>query len=196
MEDPPVPPRTVEMEMVNDVASRSTSRCSLPPSNFGVVVADEIYRSACPTSDNFGFLQALNLKSILNLCEEEYPEEIKDCAKLQGIEIFHIGIKSNKDPLKSIPLEKVMQGLKLAIDKVNYPILIHCKSGKHRTGCMIASYRKIRNWDLSRVIDEYRFYSAPKERVADLLFIERFERKWFISYLMRLHRIPQQNTST
>lgn len=67
MEDCPSPP-VVEMEILNDVASSSASGSpppNLPPSNFGVVVADEVYRSACPVPENFGFLKTLKLKSIM-----------------------------------------------------------------------------------------------------------------------------------
>ncbi|XP_056699706.1 tyrosine-protein phosphatase DSP3-like isoform X2 [Spinacia oleracea] len=46
----------------------------IPPTNFSMV-EDGLYRSGFPDSSNFGFLETLNLKSIIYLCTEPYPEE-------------------------------------------------------------------------------------------------------------------------
>ncbi|GMI69750.1 plant and fungi atypical dual-specificity phosphatase 3 [Hibiscus trionum] len=44
------------------------------PCNFSMV-DDDIYRSGCPRPSNFAFLETPNLRSIIYLCPEPYPEE-------------------------------------------------------------------------------------------------------------------------
>ena len=42
-------------------------------------------------------------------------------------------------------------------DPSNYPILIHCRAGLHRTGCMAAIYRmEYQGWTPERAVDEMR----------------------------------------
>ncbi|KAF8414160.1 hypothetical protein HHK36_002159 [Tetracentron sinense] len=57
----------------------------------------------------------------------------------------------------------------------NHPLLIHCKRGKHRTGCVVGCLRKLQNWCLSSVFDEYQRFAAAKARVSDQRFMELFD---------------------
>ncbi|GFY97571.1 phosphotyrosine protein phosphatases superfamily protein [Actinidia rufa] len=60
-------------------------------------------------------------------------------------------------------------------DVKNHPILIHCKRGKHRTGCLVGCLRKLQRWCLSSVFDEYQRFAAAKARVSDQRFMELFD---------------------
>lgn len=53
-------------------------------------------------------------------------------------------------------------------------MLIHCNKGKHRTGCLIGCLRKLQQWSLTTIFDEYRRFSFPKSRSMDQEFIELF----------------------
>jgi tyrosine-protein phosphatase SIW14 len=86
------------------------------------------------------------------------------------------------------------------LDKRNHPMLIHCNKGKvrltlalarlgfahihisrqHRTGCLIGCLRKLQQWSLTTIFDEYRRFSAPKSRSMDQEFIELYaeQRVW------------------
>ncbi|KAI5409267.1 Tyrosine-protein phosphatase dsp5 [Lathyrus oleraceus] len=68
-----------------------------------------------------------------------------------------------------------MEALKILLDVRNHPVLIHCKRGKHRTGCVVGCFRKMQNWCLSSVFEEYQRYAGAKSRTADLTFIEMFD---------------------
>ena len=54
-------------------------------------------------------------------------------------------------------------------------MLIHCNKGKHRTGCLIGCLRKLQDWSLTTIFDEYRRFSFPKSRSMDQEFIELFD---------------------
>ncbi|RZB53335.1 Tyrosine-protein phosphatase DSP3 [Glycine soja] len=77
----------------------------------------------------------------------------------------------------SMPVLKdsIMDALKVLIDVRNHPILVHCKRGKHRTGCLVGCLRKLQNWCLSSVFEEYQRFAGAKSRTTDLTFIEMFD---------------------
>ncbi|KAL9429544.1 hypothetical protein AB3S75_031366 [Citrus x aurantiifolia] len=145
----------------------------VPPPNFSMV-EEGIYRSGFPQSANFPFLQTLNLRSIIYLCPEPYPEENLKFLAAQNIRLFHFGIEGKTEPPVSIPKDTIMEALKILIDVRNHPVLIHCKRGKHRTGCLVGCLRKLQNWCLSSVFEEYRHFAGLKSRDTDLKFMETF----------------------
>ncbi|GAY50161.1 hypothetical protein CUMW_124610 [Citrus unshiu] len=145
----------------------------VPPPNFSMV-EEGIYRSGFPQSSNFPFLQTLNLRSIIYLCPEPYPLENLKFLAAQNIRLFHFGIEGKTEPPVSIPKDTVMEALKILIDVRNHPVLIHCKRGKHRTGCLVGCLRKLQNWCLSSVFEEYRHFAGLKSRDTDLKFMETF----------------------
>ncbi|KAM7268163.1 hypothetical protein ACFE04_010329 [Oxalis oulophora] len=163
---------------------QSTDAPLIPTKNFAMVV-DGIYRSALPQPSNFPFLKSLNLKTIIYLCPEPYPDENKEFVRSNNIRVLQFGIEG-KSPN---PTEAITKALQALIDVRNHPILIHCKSGKHRTGSLVGCFRKLQNWRLSYVFEEYRRFARDKARDADLSFMENFD----ISYIKeRLYGIIYQ----
>ncbi|GFP79597.1 probable tyrosine-protein phosphatase at1g05000 [Phtheirospermum japonicum] len=134
-----------------------------------------IFRSGFPDSANFPFLETLNLRSVIYLCPEPYPDANVDFLKSNGIQLFQFGIEGHKEPFVNIPEAKIREALKVAIDVKNRPLLIHCKRGKHRTGCLVGCLRKLQKWCLTSVFDEYQRFAAAKARVSDQRFIELFD---------------------
>lgn len=65
--------------------------------------------------------------------------------------------------------------LDVVLDRRNYPLLVHCNHGKHRTGCVVAAVRKLSGWNLDSVVDEYKTYAQPKIRECDVEYITGFE---------------------
>eukprot|EP00250_Pteridium_aquilinum_P012170 c20547_g1_i1 orf=276-1019(+) len=146
----------------------------IPPLNFSMV--DEgVFRSGYPHLSNFPFLHTLNLRSIVYLCPEPYPEIYMDFLKKQGIKLFHHGIEGTKEPFVDMPKSVIKEVLKVVLDKRNHPILIHCKKGKHRTGCVVGCLRKVQNFSLTSIFDEYQRFAGTKARVLDQQFIELFD---------------------
>lgn len=147
----------------------------IPPENFSHVCG-EIYRSSFPRPENFEFLRdRLKLRSILVLIPEEYPAENMRFMEETGIKLFQVGMSGNKEPFVNIPSDLLTKALAMVLDPSNHPILIHCNRGKHRTGCLVGCIRKLQNWSLTMIFDEYRRFAFPKVRALDQQFIELYD---------------------
>ncbi|KAG8641585.1 tyrosine-protein phosphatase DSP3 isoform X2 [Manihot esculenta] len=112
----------------------------LPPANFSMV-EDGIFRSAFPQPHNFPFLKSLNLRSIIYLCCEPYPQENLEFLRANNIKLLQFGIEGKS----------------------------------HRTGCLVGCFRKLQNWCLASVFEEYRHFAGVKWRNSDLQFMEKFD---------------------
>ncbi|KAK4770735.1 hypothetical protein SAY87_031267 [Trapa incisa] len=141
----------------------------VPPVNFSMV-EEGVYRSGFPQPSNFAFTDTLNLRSIIYLCPEPYPEENLKHLESRNIRLFQFGIEGKTNGFLIIDLL-----IMFFSDVRNHPVLIHCNRGKHRTGCLVGCFRKLQNWCLSSVFEEYHCFAGVKSRVTDLKFIESFE---------------------
>ncbi|KAJ8461733.1 hypothetical protein OPV22_034659 [Ensete ventricosum] len=146
----------------------------VPPLNFAMVDYG-VFRSGFPDAANFGFLRTLSLRSVLCLCPEPYPEANVNFLRANGIRLFQFGIDGCKEPFVNIPEDTIHEALKAVLDIRNHPIVIHCKRGKHRTGCLVGCLRKLQRWCLASIFDEYQRFAAAKARVSDQMFMERFD---------------------
>ncbi|KAL6330160.1 hypothetical protein AAG906_040080 [Vitis piasezkii] len=157
-----------------DELDRDGEELFTPPLNFAMV-DNGIFRSGFPDTANFAFLQTLGLRSIIYLCPETYPEANNEFLKSNGIKLFQFGIEGYKEPFVNIPEDTIREALKVVLDVRNHPLLIHCKRGKHRTGCVVGCLRKLQKWCLSSIFDEYQRFAAAKARVSDQRFMELFD---------------------
>ncbi|KAK8827136.1 hypothetical protein WA577_007635 [Blastocystis sp. JDR] len=146
----------------------------IPPTNFAVI-ENGLYRSAFPVKRNFAFLRHLGIRSILVLVPEEYPEDSLKFLKRCNIRLFKYPLEGNKEPFTEIPKEMVVDMMNIILDTRNLPLLIHCNSGKHRTGSVVGCIRRIQGWSLSSILWEYRLYAEPKPRFMDQQYIELFD---------------------
>ncbi|KAK7208437.1 tyrosine phosphatase family-domain-containing protein [Myxozyma melibiosi] len=146
------------------------------PENFSMV-APGIYRSSFPQAENFEYLKKKNFKSILVLVPEPYPEHNKRFLKENNIQFFQVGLSQNKEPFANVSSEAITTALKIAINPANHPLLIHCNGGKHRTGCLVGCIRKLQDWSLTMIFDEYRRFAHPKVRPLDQQFIELYDER-------------------
>jgi protein tyrosine/serine phosphatase len=46
---------------------------------------------------------------------------------------------------------------------------------QHRTGCLVGCLRKVQNWSLTSIFDEYRRFAGAKVRMLDQQFMELFD---------------------
>ncbi|XP_052158690.1 probable tyrosine-protein phosphatase DSP2 [Oryza glaberrima] len=171
---PPPPPPLVPAAAAAAAAACGEEATLVPPLNFAMV-DDGIFRSGFPAAANFRFLKSLNLRSIVYLCPEPYPETNAEFLAKNGIKLYQFGIEGRKEPFVNIPDDKIREALKVVLDVRNQPLLIHCKRGKHRTGCVVGCLRKLQKWCLSSVFDEYQRFAAAKARSTDQRFMELFD---------------------
>jgi protein tyrosine/serine phosphatase len=77
--------------------------------------------------------------------------------------------------------EAVRQFLKVMDDPANYPVLMHCFAGCHRTGAFCAIYRiEYQHWTKSRAIAEMKAcgYVNFDEEWDILSFFEQYQPRW------------------
>ncbi|KAH3901254.1 putative tyrosine protein phosphatase SIW14 SCDLUD_002743 [Saccharomycodes ludwigii] len=174
----------------NGSTTATTPDIVYPPENFSHVVGD-IYRSSYPRLENVLFLaKHLKLKSILVLIPEDYPQELLTQIEKYNIKIFQVGMSGNKEPFVNIPNDLLTKALEIVINPENHPILIHCNRGKHRTGCIVGCIRKLQNWSLTMIFDEYRRFAFPKARALDQQFIEMYDIGEIISIASENNWLP------
>jgi tyrosine-protein phosphatase SIW14 len=145
----------------------------IAPENFSMVEPG-VYRSAFPRSKNKSFLESLNLKSVVSLVLEDYPQQLVEFYERSDIELITLGIEGNKGAFKGIDKVEFHNVMRIVMDPTKRPLLIHCNKGKHRTGCVIGCIRRIRDWAVSCTVEEYVVFASPKPRVEDQKFIEAF----------------------
>ncbi|KAF3334367.1 putative tyrosine-protein phosphatase [Carex littledalei] len=188
--------KEAEIEEVEEEVVDVKTKALVPPYNFAMV--DEgIYRSGFPTAENFEFLEALNLRSVVYMCPEPYPEENLKFLKSHGIKLFQFGIDGSKEPFISIPKDAITGALKILLDVRNHPVLIHCKRGKHRTGTLVGCFRKLGYWCLTSIFEEYHRHAAGKSRTTDQRFIENFDvstvRDCVLGIMYRYHGVGRKS---
>jgi len=146
----------------------------VPPLNFGMV-APGVYRSGYPNSKNFPFMKKLRFKSIVYLCPEAYLDPNQEFVAAENIRVFQFHIEGNLEPLVEISQTVMNEALSHIVDQRNYPILVHCQKGNHRTGCLVGCLRRLMNWSLSSTLMEYRRYTGSNVRLLDMQYIELFK---------------------
>uniref|UniRef100_A0A0E0LYI2 diphosphoinositol-polyphosphate diphosphatase n=1 Tax=Oryza punctata TaxID=4537 RepID=A0A0E0LYI2_ORYPU len=179
--------RQEEGEATSTAAAGEGEGLLVPPLNFAMV-DHGVYRSGFPDVSNLPFVESLRLRSVLCLCPEPYPEANQEFLRAHGIRLFQFGIDGSKElgfgtenrcclqePFVNIPEDRIREALKVVLDVTNHPVLIHCKRGKHRTGCVVGCLRKLQRWCLTSIFDEYQRFAAAKARVSDLRFMELFD---------------------
>jgi len=146
----------------------------IPPLNFAMV-APGVYRSGYPNKKNLAFLAKLGIKTIVCLyTEKEYPDEHKTFMEVHGMKYHMFCMEENKEPFSGID----ETNFRNALNKVQYgekPLLIHCSKGTHRTGCLVGCLRKIHNWSMTSIFDEYRRFAKHEVRLLDEQYIELFD---------------------
>lgn len=172
-----------------DLPSIPDEQLLQPPENFASVVG-QIYRSSFPRPENFRFLQKLGLKSVVVLIPEPYPQENQQFVEENNIRFHQIPISGNKEPFVNIPQAGITEILKVVLNPENHPLLIHCNRGKHRTGCLVGCLRKLQNWSLTMIFDEYRRFAIPKVRALDQQFIELYEDEEIVSVAIEHKWLP------
>ncbi|WP_422081846.1 tyrosine-protein phosphatase [Ulvibacterium sp.] len=111
-------------------------------------INDSIYRSEQPSKKGFRELEALGIKTIINLRRLK-----EDNKKAKGTDL-----QLKKIPLRAAKMVEADINNVLHIIQVSEkPALIHCWHGSDRTGVIIAAYRVVvENWEKERAIREFK----------------------------------------
>jgi protein tyrosine phosphatase (PTP) superfamily phosphohydrolase (DUF442 family) len=102
-------------------------------------LSQDVWRSSQPAPRNIRRLaKRRGLKTIINLRGDRdcgsYRLEQQVCAKY-GIKLINFSVKSRQAPER-----RVFHEAKALFDSIEYPVLLHCKSGADRAGLMSALF--------------------------------------------------------
>jgi protein tyrosine phosphatase (PTP) superfamily phosphohydrolase (DUF442 family) len=149
-------------------ATRTPESERLPP-RFHVVTPGELYRSGQPTERELeNMVRDYGIRTILNLRGPAYPElEMEGrAAERLGLKMVHVSVMSTRAPL---PDERNTIRRVLA-DPTGYPILVHCKHGKARTGLIVALWRIEQDgWPGNRAVEEMIEKGYPVRKKSDAI---------------------------
>lgn len=134
-------------------ARDSKKPAGAPAENFGKV-NDNYYRGGQPDAEGFARLKQLGIKTVIDLRKDSVaaaPEQ----ARAQGMQYFNIPMKASRPATP----EQTAYFLKLVNDPANWPVYVHCKGGRHRTGALTAVYRITHDgWTADQAWDEMKKY--------------------------------------
>ncbi len=144
--------------------------------NFGKV-NDNYYRGSQPKEADFAKLKILGIKTIIDL-RRDRREEASEWAQAAGLEYINIPL-TTKRPASE---DQTAMFLKLVNDAGNWPVYVHCKGGRHRTGEMTAIYRMTNEgWTADQAYQEMKKYDFE-----DSFFYPRSLKKYVYAYYERL----------
>jgi tyrosine-protein phosphatase SIW14 len=149
--------------------------------NLKVVDNDVLYRSGQLTLR--GLKQAIHdhgIKTVITLRPVEAGTELEEAyCHSQEINYYRIAPKRWWANGGAIPAEEgVNTFIKVMEDPANFPVLIHCMRGVHRTGAFCAVYRmEFQGWSNERAIQELRScgYKELEDEFDILSFLEQFK---------------------
>ncbi|WPG98278.1 Hypothetical protein R9X50_00106600 [Acrodontium crateriforme] len=183
---PPSPPETgSNTPTVRVTQCPARLQPIMPPPNYGSVEDSCIFRSAFPQDRNITFLKLLDIKLVLCLVDTLPTETYKLWMSNNNINFSKINIATNKDGQINTTWDSLCEAVLLLMNPANYPIYIHCNQGKHRTGCVVACYRKVKRDPIEDIIAEYEAYAGTKARPGDIDLIRAFDPEAVFEYAKR-----------
>jgi protein tyrosine/serine phosphatase len=153
--------------------------------HFRVVRPGVLYRSGQMTRD--GLKRIVNdygIKTVISLRDGTTAADQAEEEFCQNMEINFIRIMPNQwgDVGGSVPVEKGVQTFRATLnDPRNYPVLVHCFAGIHRTGAYCAIYRmEFEHWTNAQAIAEMKScgYGNLEEELDILGYLEQYRPTW------------------
>jgi tyrosine-protein phosphatase SIW14 len=135
------------------------------------VTPDKFYRSGEMTAAGFREAVAFyHFRTVVNL-QDEYPDPnlsenyfgngtVKESELCRRLGVRYVYLPPDLIPRRQVPGHRpqaIDSFLSLLDDPANYPVLIHCRAGLHRTGVMTAVYRmEYQGWGPRQAIEELK----------------------------------------
>jgi protein tyrosine phosphatase (PTP) superfamily phosphohydrolase (DUF442 family) len=112
-------------------------------------VTTNLYRGAQPTAEGMAHLQALGVRSVINLRMLRSDRHVLHGTGLKSLNLGMVPWRADPDD--------VVRFLKAATDTNNLPAFVHCEYGADRTGLMCAMYRiVVCDWTKQEAITEMK----------------------------------------
>jgi tyrosine-protein phosphatase SIW14 len=163
---------------------------------FRVVTPDRFYRSGQLTAGGLrDVVKRFGIRTVINLQEENtdpfMPEvwlgqpSIRESQLCSELGVTYYALFGGE----IIPQHELAQGMRPKVidqylgildNPANYPVLLHCKAGLHRTGLLTAVYRReFEGWSVARAVEELRAngfgtYMATSGNVYLQQYVDRY----------------------
>lgn len=134
-----------------------------------------------PSVANFPFLKQLRLRHVVILSADSVAQNVQTFFKDNGITVSHTGApgglrkKTWKATWKPMEDEVVKASLEILLRKDSHPLLLCDTSGVRYVGVVVGCLRRLQNWNLNSIINEYRGFAGPKTRYVHEQMIELFD---------------------
>ena len=143
--------------------------------NFGKV-NENYYRGSQPVGGQLAELKRLGIKTVIDLRGDRLHEAERQ-ARAQGLSYFNIPLTTKR----AATVEQTAYFLKLVNDPANWPVYVHCKGGRHRTGEMTALYRITNDgWTADEAYREMKKYDFE-----DSFFYPKSLKKYVFEFYKR-----------
>jgi protein tyrosine phosphatase (PTP) superfamily phosphohydrolase (DUF442 family) len=135
------------------------------------VVPGRLYRSGQMTAAGFAeAVQRFHLRTIVNV-QDDFPDPdidesfwstrtVKESDLCQGLGVQFRTVAPDLVRRRNVPAEHpaaIDDFLAILDEPANYPVLVHCRAGLHRTGVLIAVYRmEYQGWSVGDAWRELR----------------------------------------
>jgi uncharacterized protein (TIGR01244 family) len=141
-------------------------------------VNDGLYRGGQPSPAGFESLAKLGVKTVVDLRipdgQSSWEEKV---VKSLGMHYVHIPLHSGETPIR----QDVDKAFTILLDNAQWPVYVHCREGKDRTGMIIACYRIAHDgWTNMRALAEAKSYAFREISPA------------MENYIMQYHPSTQQ----
>ena len=136
------------------------------------MVSEGLYRGAQPTAEGFRELQAMGVRTVLNLRSGH-----SDLEMVRGSDPFSGGLGYASIPMHAWHPEEedIVEFLQVVTDPARAPVFVHCEHGADRTGTACAAYRvAVQGWAVDQAVDEmvnggFGFHAIWRERLSGYL---------------------------
>lgn len=143
--------------------------------NFGKI-NEQYYRGSQPSPQHLAKLKELGVKTVIDLRKDNLAEA-SGWVRAAGMQYINIPLTTKRAATE----DQTTYFLKLVNDPANWPVYVHCKGGRHRTGEMTAIYRITKDrWTADQAYEEMKKYDFK-----DSIFYPRSLKKYVFSYYER-----------
>jgi protein tyrosine/serine phosphatase len=137
----------------NSSTARMSEVSGISIANFAQV-NEHYYRGSQPTAEEFAQLKQFGIKTVIDL-REDYKKDEEASVRDLGMYFFRIPLKTRVAATE----EQTAYFLGIVNDPKNWPVYVHCKGGRHRTGAMTGIYRITHDgWTADQVWEEMKKY--------------------------------------
>ena len=164
--------------------SQDSQALSTSIENFGKL-NDNYYRGSQPRASQFDELKKLGIKTIIDLRKDSIAGASQE-AREAGLQYVNIPLTTKRPATE----DQTTQFLKLVNDPANWPVFVHCKGGRHRTGEMTAIYRITHDgWSGDKAYEEMKKYDFE-----DSFFYPRSLKKYVFAYYEQFRSLKTSKT--